>query len=115
MNLQSNLTFSMDTDAFRDLTAKLKEVTEAVFDYCCKFTDAMKPPKTTLNKNQLPRINSSRANTQNKAIGGINDEITELKRMVVYVEKLEYSRLLELREENGKLQIIQNHIKRSLN
>jgi len=114
-SIQSNFTFSMDVDTFRDLTVKLKEVTEVVSDYCCKFKDAMKPTKTSLSRNQQHTINNNLANLPNQVTYDINDEVLELKRMVVEIEKLEYGRLLELREENGKLQIIQNHIKRSNN
>ena len=114
-SLQSNFTFSMDVDTFRDLTAKLKEVTEVVCDYCCKFKDAMKPTKTAISKNHLHTINNNLANLPNPITPDINEEVLELKRMVVEIEKLEYGRLLELREENGKLQIIQNHIKRFIN
>ena len=113
-SLQSNFTFSMDVDTFRDLTAKLKEVTEVVSDYCCKFKDAMKPTKTSLSKNHQHTINNNLATSSNQITPDINEEVLELKRMVVEIEKLEYGRLLELREENNKLQIIQNHIKRSV-
>ncbi len=111
-SLQINFTFSMDVDTFRDLTAKLKEVIEVVSDYCGKFKDAMKPTKTTISKNHLHTINNNLANLPTLITPDINEEVLELKRMVVEIEKLEYGRLLELREENGKLQIIQNHIKR---
>ena len=104
----------MDVDTFRDLTAKLKDVTEVVSDYCCKFKDAMKPTKTSLSKNHQHTINNNLATSSNQITPDINEEVLELKRMVVEIEKLEYGRLLELREENNKLQIIQNHIKRSV-
>ena len=40
-----------------------------------------------------------------------NADIDSIKKTLDNLEKLEYSKLIELREKNNKLQIIQNHIK----
>lgn len=53
-----------------------------------------------------------------KSMGGndtpvetFNADIDALKKSLDNLEKLEYNKLIELREKNNKLQIIQNHIK----
>lgn len=53
-----------------------------------------------------------------KSMGGddtpvetFNADIDSIKRTLDNLEKLEYNKLIELREKNNKLQIIQNHIK----
>jgi hypothetical protein len=99
--LSNNIAFSVDIESFREITLKLKELTEVVSGYCFKFKDSMKPRSKLQTIYPEPKENYD-----------INNELIELKRMVIEIEKLEYGKLLELREENGKLQIIQNHIKR---
>lgn len=45
------------------------------------------------------------------SVESFNVDIDAIKKQLDNLEKLEYSKLIELREKNNKLQIIQNHIK----
>lgn len=77
--------------ALSELLKAVNALSEELYKYLNRF-------KTSMGGNDTP-------------VETFNADIDSIKKTLDNLEKLEYSKLIELREKNNKLQIIQNHIK----
>lgn len=100
LNRQTGQT--IDNELLRKLMKTLREVTDGALIYYKKVKGDI------LQSLEM----AGHLTGPDNATKGPSDEILELRQRVLEAEKLEYAKLLELREENSKLGIIQNHIKK---
>lgn len=77
--------------ALSELLKSVNALSEELYKYLNRFKESMGGSETSYET--------------------FNADIDSIKKTLDNLEKLEYSKLIELREKNNKLQIIQNHIK----
>ena len=82
---------NFSADALSELLSAVTALSDELYKYLNRF-------KTSMGGNETP-------------VETFNADIDSIKKTLDNLEKLEYNKLIELREKNNKLQIIQNHIK----
>lgn len=80
--------------ALSELLASVNALSKELYKYLNRFKTSMGGPETAEARPEV-----------------FNADIDALRKTLDGLEKLEYSKLIELRDKNNKLQIIQNHIK----
>ena len=90
----------LDRENFSEITSSFKGFLRNLQSYLVKF------------KNGLMEKNGRRPEKENElSVSRFNNDVEVIKRDFSDIEKLEYQKLIDLREKNSNLSIIQNHIK----
>lgn len=100
--LVKNFYESFNQDCLNDLSGALKTLLRTIKTYLYKLKDKIANKSIETDVSDL---NLSLGNITN-----FNEEITELNKKLDLLEKLEYDKLLDLKEKNSKLRMIQNHV-----
>jgi hypothetical protein len=101
--LLKNFYESFNKESLVDLTSALKTLLRTIKSYLVRVKDDI------LNKS-LSFEKSDYADFTLQNINNYNEEVTEMNKKLDLLEKIEYDKVLELKEKNAKLQMIKNHL-----
>lgn len=104
MLLVKNFYESFNQDCLNDLSGALKTLIRTIKTYLYKLKDKI------INRSKDTDLSEMNISIGNINITNFNDEVTQLNQKLDLLEKVEYDKLLDLKEKNSKLRMIQNHV-----
>jgi len=102
--LDSHPHYVIEPEILKELMIRVSDLMDTFKAHFIKLKNNI-----NLDEESIPKADSDVALIEAE-FAGLNAEISRLHSKIADIEQLEYSKLLDLREENNKLLIVRNHI-----